>query len=85
MTAISSYIVRSPKLAGLLFLAVILAACLTTLSMVTDTVEQYRAREASLDMLSRLELASQRGANKRGVGRQSRPTRRDVDHTVTRG
>jgi len=64
MTAISSYIVRSPKLAGLLFLAVILAACLTTLSTVTDTVEQYRAREASLNMLSRLELASQRGANK---------------------
>jgi general secretion pathway protein M len=62
--SISSHVARSPKPAGLLFLALILAACLTTLSMVIDAVEQYRARDASLDTLSRLEFASRRGVNK---------------------
>ena len=62
--SISSYIVRSPKLAGLFFLALISAACLTTLSVVADIAEQYRARDASRETLSRLELASQRGTNK---------------------
>ena len=62
--SVSRYIVHSPKLAGLFFLSLILAACLITLSMVTDAVEQYRARDASQDTLSRLEFASQRGTNK---------------------
>src|SRR5262245_1890133 len=64
LQSISSFIVRSPKLAGLFFLALILAASLTTLSMVTDAVERYRARNTSLDTPSRQELASQRGTNK---------------------
>src|SRR5689334_25426972 len=62
--SISSYIVRSPKLAGLFFLALILAACLTTLSVVADIAEQYRAHDLSRETLSRLELASQRGTDK---------------------
>ena len=55
LRSISSYIVRSPSVAGLVYVALIIAACLTTMAMLTDILEQYRARNASLDILSRLQ------------------------------
>ena len=58
MTALrsfSSYIVRAPNVAGVIYVALIVAACLTTVAMLSDILEQYRARNASLDILSRLQ------------------------------
>jgi general secretion pathway protein M len=55
LRSLTSYIARSPNVAGLVYMALIIAACLTTLAMLTDILEQYRARNASLDMLSRLQ------------------------------
>jgi general secretion pathway protein M len=53
--SISSYLTRPPHIAGLVYVAFITIACLTALYALTDIVEQYRVRNASLEMLSRLE------------------------------
>jgi general secretion pathway protein M len=55
LRSIGGYITRAPIVAGLIFLALITAACLTTLSMLTDIAEQYRVRNASLEKLSQFE------------------------------
>ena len=39
----------------LIYVALVVICCLTTLSMLTDLVDRYRVRNASLEMLSRLE------------------------------
>jgi general secretion pathway protein M len=53
--SIGDYVTRHPNLAGLVYLASILICGLITLSMVTDLVDRYNARNASLDTLSRLQ------------------------------
>ena len=62
--SISGYFMRYPRLSALIYVGVVVICCLATVLMLGDVVDRYRARDASLDMLSRLE------------GRQSR---RDQD------
>lgn len=54
LPSIDRYLTR-PTLSGLIYGAVVVGCCLTTLFMLTDVVEQYRARNASLEMLSRFD------------------------------
>ena len=53
--SINSFLTRYQYLSGLIYVALVVTGCLTTLLMVTDTLDHYRARTASLEMLSRLE------------------------------
>src|SRR5215471_473013 len=67
--SITNYIVRSPKLAALLFFSLIIATCLITLTALDDILEQYRASNASLETLSRLKTHfTQPGLNSRPSG-----------------
>jgi len=52
--SITNYIVRSPRWAALLFLSLMIVTCLITLTALDDILEQYRARNASLETMSRL-------------------------------
>lgn len=67
---IGSSVGPSPNVAGLIFVALIITACLTTLMMYANILEQFRARNASVDLLSRLEgrLPQRSGANARPPG-----------------
>jgi general secretion pathway protein M len=51
---INRYLTR-PTLSGLVYAVLIVVCGLTTLILLTDILEQYRARNASLEMLSRLD------------------------------
>jgi general secretion pathway protein M len=53
--SISGYLTRYPQLSGLIYVALVAVCCLTTLFMLSDLVDRYRARNASLELLSRLE------------------------------
>ena len=53
--SISGHLTRHPNLSGLIYVALVVICCLTTLSILTDLVDRYRVRNASLEMLSRLE------------------------------
>lgn len=55
LLATGNTIVRSRNAAALIYLALIVGVGLTILSNLTDIWEQYRARNASLEMLSKLE------------------------------
>lgn len=61
--SISGYLMRYPHLSGLVYIALVVVCCLTTLSAVTDIVEMYRARNTSLELLSRLEGRNHSGTN----------------------
>lgn len=53
--AISDYFARHPYLSGLVYVALVVVCCLTSLSMLGGLIERYHARNASLEILSRLE------------------------------
>ena len=53
--SINEYLMRHPKVAGMVYIGIIVICCLTTLSMVTDIADGYRIRSAALETLSRLE------------------------------
>ena len=53
------YFARYPSFSGLIYVAVVVVFCLATIFLLADIVEQYRARNASLDVLSRLEGGNQ--------------------------
>ena len=53
--SIERYVTRSPSLSALIYLALVLVLCLTSIFMVTDIVEQYRARNTALEMLARFD------------------------------
>lgn len=65
--SVSDYFARYPELSGLIYAALVIVSCLTTLFMLSDLVDRYRARNASLALLSRLE-----GRNP-GEAKDSRP------------
>ena len=52
---IERYLTRYPSLSGLIYVALVIIFCLTALLSLTDIVNLYRARNASLEMLSRLD------------------------------
>ena len=60
--SINSFLTRYQYLSGLIYVALVVIGCLTTLLMVTDTLDHYRARTASFEMLSRLEGRGHGGA-----------------------
>jgi general secretion pathway protein M len=65
---IDRYLARHPSLSAIVYVALVVALCLTTLFLLTDIVEHYRARNASLEMLSRLqERADASPLNSRGT------------------
>ena len=53
--AITEYPTRHPILSGLAYVVLVVICVLTTLFMLADIFEQYRARTASLEALARLE------------------------------
>ena len=53
--SIGNYVARHRNLAGLMYVALIVICGVITLSMLTDLVDRYQARDASLDTLSRLQ------------------------------
>ena len=59
LRSVSSYVSRAPNVAGAIYGALVVAACLITFGALSNTLEQYRARNTSLEMLSRLEGRSQ--------------------------
>ena len=54
LQSINGYLPRHPTISGLMYVALIVACCLATLFALTELVDRYRARDASLEMLSRL-------------------------------
>jgi len=65
--SISDYLTRYPQFSGVIYVALVVVCCLTTLFTLSDLVDRYRARNASFDLLSRLE-----GRN-HGRTKESRP------------
>jgi len=53
--SIGNYVAQHRNLAGLTYVASIVICGVITLSMLTDLVDRYHARDASLDTLSRLQ------------------------------
>lgn len=49
------YLARYPSLSGLIYVALVIIFCLTALFSLTDIIDLYRARNASLELLARLE------------------------------
>ena len=70
--SMNGYLGRQLSLSALIYAAVIVVCCLTTVFMLTDIVEQYRARNTSLEMFSRLEGRNQITSG-HGGARDSRP------------
>jgi general secretion pathway protein M len=60
--SISAYFVQYPRFSALIYVGLVAICCLATLLMLGDVIDRYRARNASLDMLSRLEGRSHGGA-----------------------
>jgi general secretion pathway protein M len=52
---IDRYLTRYPSLSGLIYFALVVVFCLTTLFSLTDIVDRYRTRNASLEILDRLD------------------------------
>ena len=72
LQSINGYLPRHPKISGLMYVALIVACCLATLFALTELVERYRARDASLEMLSRLAGQNQLSSGPAGT-RDTRP------------
>ena len=53
--SIDRYFARYPSLSALIYAALVVVLCLITVFMITDTIELYRTRNASLELLSRLD------------------------------
>jgi len=53
--SISGHLTRRPNVSALIYVALVVVCCLTTLFAITDLVERYRVRNASFETLSRLE------------------------------
>ena len=64
--SISNYVAQHRNLAGLMYVALIVICGVITLSMLTDLVDRYHARDASLDTLSRLQ-GTELSVSKEGV------------------
>jgi general secretion pathway protein M len=62
---IDRYLTRA-SLAMLLYAALVVGCCLTTVVMLSDVVEQYRTRNASLTMLSRFDGRNHAASGERG-------------------
>jgi len=60
--SISAYFVRYPRFSALIYVGLVAICCMVTLLMLGDIIDRYRVRNASLDMLSRLEGRSPGGA-----------------------
>lgn len=72
LPSIDRYLTRS-TLAGLIYAVLVFTCCLTTLFMLTDMVEQYRARNAALEMLSRFDGRNHAASAGRGGAPASQP------------
>jgi len=59
--SISGYFMRYPRRSALIYVGAVVICCLATVLMLGNVVDRYRARNASLDMLSRLEGRNHRG------------------------
>jgi len=53
--SIRDYLVRDNRVAGLVYVGIVIALGLTTFLTLADLAESYRARNAAVEMLSRLE------------------------------
>jgi general secretion pathway protein M len=69
LPSLDRYLTR-PSLSGLIYGAVVVGCCLTTLFMLTDIVELYSARNASLEMLSRFDGRNHAASAGRGAASQ---------------
>jgi general secretion pathway protein M len=58
MMNIGRYLARNPSASGIIYVALVIGLWLMTMFMTSDLVERYRARSASLEMLTRLEERS---------------------------
>ena len=52
--SIRDYLVRDNRVAGLVYVGIVIALGLTTFLTLADLAERYRARNATVEMLSRL-------------------------------
>jgi general secretion pathway protein M len=57
--SIDRYLAGHPSLSALVYVALVVAFCLTTLFLLADVIEHYRARNSSFEMLSRLQERAQ--------------------------
>jgi general secretion pathway protein M len=71
--SIDRYVTRYPSLSALIYLALIVGLCLTTLFVVTNIVELYRARNVSLGVLSQFSGRSHALSVKDGTSIASLP------------
>ena len=64
--SIRDYVARNHRVAGLVYVGLVMALGLTTFLTLADLAERYRARNASVEMLSRLagQTKSEHGAPK---------------------
>lgn len=67
------YLARYPSLSGLPYVALIIIFFLTTLFSLTDIIDLYRARNASLELLARLNGRSHISSNESSMTTDSWP------------
>ena len=67
------YLARYPSLSGLIYVALVIILCLTALFSLTDIVDLYRARNASLELLARLDGRAHISSNKSSMATNSWP------------
>lgn len=59
--SICGYLTLYPQLSGVIYVALVVVCCLTTLFALSDLLDRYRVRNASFELLSRLEGRNQDG------------------------
>lgn len=67
------YLARYPSLSGLIYVALVVILCLTALFSLTDIIELYRARNASLELLARLDGRAHISSNESSMTTDSWP------------
>jgi len=70
---IDRYLMRHPYFSAGIYVALVVVFCLMTLLLLADLVEQYRARNASLDTLAQLNQRVQSSSLKSGTTTESWP------------
>jgi general secretion pathway protein M len=65
--SIERYLARYPSLSGLFYVALVVVFCLMTLFTLMDTIERYRARNAALEILTRLDGRNQFSSERGGT------------------
>jgi general secretion pathway protein M len=66
--SINGYVTHHRNLSGLIFVGLIVGCLVIIMSVLSDIADQYRARNASLEMLSRFESHNQLSSRQRPPG-----------------